>query len=156
MKSIVKNITALLIVVITFTSAEFVNANVATADSLGTLSATEQAAQDEQMEKVLLYGFESDVNGVLEATFYNVIAYKTLNPAFESEKLVDRITNIAMNEDTHVVRYKAFLALSYMKEYDKFASDSDQLLGFIQNNDTNGTFQVIIDNLREQQVAANQ
>ncbi len=145
-----------MIVVISFTSAEFVNANTVTADTLRT-TAVEQAAQDEKIKKALLYGLESEINGVLESTFYNTIAYKTLNPEFTSEELIEKITRIALdeNKNSHVVRYKAFLTLSYLKDYDEFANNSEQLRNYVKANDKRSAFQVIVDNLRQQQVAAN-
>ncbi|MFO7846157.1 MAG: hypothetical protein R6V27_06335 [Balneolaceae bacterium] len=156
MKSIVKNLTTLLIVVISFTSAEFVNANVSTADSLGSLTASEQKAQDERMEKVFLYGLDSEVDGVLESTFFNVISYKALNPEFDSQSVNEAMIDIALNGNSHVVRYKAYLALSYMKKQDLFADDSQKLVGYIQDNDSTSTFQVLVDNLQNNQVAENQ
>lgn len=143
-----------MIVVISFTSAEFVNANTATTDSLS-LTPVEQAAQDDKLEKVLLYGLDSEVNGILEATFYNTIAYKTMNPDFSSDLLVEKITEIALDEKNHVVRYKAFLALSYLKDYEEFADESEQLRNYVQSNNAMAAFQIIVDKLEEQQVAAN-
>jgi hypothetical protein len=154
MKSIVKNITTLMIVVISFTSAEFVNANTATTDTLRTTS-VEQTAQDDRIEEALLYGLESDINGILEATFYNTIAYKTMNPEFSSEQLVEKITEIALDENSHVVRYKAFLALSYMKDFEEYSKDADRLRNYVKSNNSMAAFQVIVDNLEAQQVAAN-
>lgn len=154
MKSIVKTITTLTIVVISFTSAEFVNANSSTADTLR-ITTAEQATQNERIEKALLYGLESDVNGILEATFFNTIAYKTLNPEFSSDELVQKITEIALDEKNHVIRYKAFLALSYLKDYEEFTEEREQLRNYVQSNNSTGTFQTIIDKLEEQQVAAN-
>lgn len=155
MKTILKNITTVFIVVISFTSAEYVNAISASADTLR-VSPVEQTAQDDRIEKAMLYGLESDVKGILEATFYNTIAYKTLNPDFSSDQLVEKITQIALDENNHVVRYKAFLALSYLKDYKEYANDSEQLRTYVQANDKMSTFQVIIDNLKARQVAANQ
>ncbi len=155
MKSIVKNITTLMILVISFTSAEFVNANTAAADTLQATQA-ETAAQNDRMEKVLLYGLQSDVDGILEATFYNTIAYKTLNPEFSSEIILEKITEIALEEKSHVVRYKAFLALSYLKDYEEYAEDNEKLRTYVMTNQPMDAFQVIIDNLEAQQVAANQ
>lgn len=143
-----------MIVVISFTSAEFVNANTATTDTLRT-TPVEQAAQDDRIEKVLLYGLQSDVNGILEATFYNTIAYKTMHPEFSSEQVVEKITEIALDENSHVVRYKAFLALSYLRDYEEYAADTDRLRNYVEANNTTAAFQVIIDNLEAQQVAAN-
>lgn len=143
-----------MIVVITFTSAEFVNANTATADSLQ-LTASEQMSQDNRIEKALLFGLDSDVNGILEATFFNTIAYKTLNPDFESAKLVEEISRVAMEKKNHVVRYKAFLALSYLQNFNEFSGNSEELREYVEANNSLAAFQVIIDNLQEQQVAAN-
>jgi len=154
MKSIVKTITTLMIVVISFTSAEFVNANSSTADTLRT-TPVEQADKDDKMEKALLYGLQSDVNGILEATFYNTIAYKTLNPEFSSDKIAEKITQIALDENNHVVRYKAFLALSYLKDYEEYAEESDRIRNYVESNNATGAFQVIVEKLEEQQVAAN-
>lgn len=144
-----------MIVVISFTSAEFVNANTAAADTLQATPA-EPAAQNDRIEKVLLYGLQSDVDGILEATFYNTIAYKAMNPEFSSEQIVEKITEIALDENSHVVRYKAFLALSYLKDYEEYATDSGQLRNYVEANDATAAFQVIIDNLEAQQVATNQ
>lgn len=143
-----------MIVVISFASAEFVNANTATTDTLRT-TPVEQASQDDRIEKILLYGLESDVNGILEATFYNTIAYKTMNPEFSSEQIVEKITEIALDENSHVIRYKAFLALSYLKDYEEYTKDADRIRNYVEANNVTATFQVIIDNLEEQQVAAN-
>lgn len=144
-----------MIVVISFTSAEFVNANTATTDTLR-ITPVEQAAQDDKIEKALLYGLQSDVNGILEATFYNTIAYKTLNPEFSSDELMEKITQIALDENNHVVRYKAFLALSYMKDYEEFSDRSEQLRNYVESNNATAAFQIIVDKLEAQQVAANQ
>lgn len=145
-----------MIVVISFTSAEFVNANTATTDTLRTTPVEqEQAAQDDRIEKVLLYGLQSDVNGILEATFYNTIAYKTMNPEFSSEQIVEKITEIALDENSHVVRYKAFLALSYLKDYDEYAEKNAVLRNLVESNNKTGAFQIIVDKLEAQQVAAN-
>jgi len=154
MKSIVKSITTLMILVISFTSAEFVNANTATTDTLR-ITPVEQAVQDNRMEKVLLYGLQSDVNGILEATFYNTIAYKSMNPEFTSDQLVERISEIAMDEKNHVVRYKAFLALSYLKDYEEFTEENERLRNYVESNNSTAAFQVIVEKLEDQQVAAN-
>ena len=143
-----------MILVISFTSAEFVNANTATTDTLR-ITPVEQAVQDNRMEKVLLYGLQSDVNGILEATFYNTIAYKSMNPEFTSDQLVERISVIAMDEKNHVVRYKAFLALSYLKDYEEFTEENERLRNYVESNNSTAAFQVIVEKLEDQQVAAN-
>lgn len=153
MKSIVKTVTAIMILVITFTSAEFVHANTATADSLETnISSSEMKAQHEKIEKAIVYGLSSDVDGILEATLFNVVSYKTLNPDFDSGKVVDMITELAREEGSHIVRYKALLTLSYLKDKESFDVE-DQIKPLIRKNDANGTFGVLVDVIREQQLA---
>ena len=67
----------------------------------------------------------------------------------------EKITEIALDENSHVVRYKAFLALSYLRDYEEYAADTDRLRNYVEVNNTTAAFQVIIDNLEAQQVAAN-
>lgn len=143
-----------MIVVISFTSAEFVNANSSTADTLRS-PAPEMTLDEDRMEEILLYGLSSDVDGIVEATFYNTVAYKTMNPEFNSEMVEERIAEIALDKKSHVVRYKAFLTLSYLKDYDEFAEENEQLRSYVQSHDETSAFQVIVDKLRKQQVASN-
>lgn len=143
-----------MIVVISFTSAEFVNANSSTADTLSS-PAPEMTLDEDRMEEILLYGLSSDVDGIVEATFYNTVAYKTMNPEFNSEMVEERIAEIALDKKSHVVRYKAFLTLSYLKDYDEFAEENEQLRSYVQSHDETSAFQVIVDKLRKQQVASN-
>lgn len=154
MKSIINSIATLMIVVISFTSAEFVNANSSTADTLRS-PAPEMTLDEDRMEEILLYGLSSDVDGIVEATFYNTVAYKTMNPEFNSEMVEERIAEIALDKKSHVVRYKAFLTLSYLKDYDEFAEENEQLRSYVQSHDETSAFQVIVDKLRKQQVASN-
>ena len=154
MKSIINTIATLMIVVISFTSAEFVNANSSTADTLRA-PAPEMSVDTDRMEEILLYGLSSDVDGIVEATFYNTLAYKTMNPAFNSERIKEKIADIALDKKNHVIRYKAFLTLSYLKDYEEFSEKKDQLRRYVESNDETSAFQVIVDKLREQQVASN-
>lgn len=155
MKSIVKSLTAFLIVVITFTSAEFVNANSSTADTLGTTEIVDKEAEFEKMERSLLYGLSSDVNGIVEATLFNAISYKALNPEFESQRVNTRITEFALNGNTHVVRYKAHLTLSYLKDKESF-NVAESIIPLISQNKANDAFQVLVDSIQERQVAESQ
>ncbi|NBC26445.1 MAG: hypothetical protein GVY08_06265 [Bacteroidetes bacterium] len=151
MKSIIQSITTLLIVVITFTSAEFVNANSMTADTLSTTTLTSESPEFKKMERTLLYGLESNVNGVLESTMFNIIAFKTMNPAFDSDKVVEQIREVAIENDSHVIRYKALLTLSYLTDQESFGVTS-QLMPLIKSNDANGAFRVLVDSIQEKQI----
>lgn len=151
MKSIIQSITTLLIVVITFTSAEFVNANSMTADTLSTTTLTSDTPEFEKMERTLLYGLGSNVSGVLESTMFNVIAFKTLNPAFDSNKVVDQIRKVAIENDSHVIRYKALLTLSYLTDQESFGV-ANQIMPLIKSNDANGAFRVLVDSIQKKQI----
>lgn len=149
MKSIIQTISTLLIVVITFTSAEFVNANTATTDTLQT---TTQVDFD-QFEKVMFFGLQSDVPGILESTFFNVIAFKTLNPEFESNRIDEKITQIAVEEGNHSVRYKAMLTLYYLRGQENFDYQGE-FTELVKTNDQLAVFQSLNDQIRESQLAA--
>lgn len=150
MKSIITNITTLIVVVITFTSAEFVNANSFTAD---TLTQNEKEEKFEQVEQALLFGLESDINGILESTFFNAIAFKTLYPDFESKAVTQKITNVAVEEGNHVVRYKALLTLTYLKDQEQYLQDGN-LKELVKSNNRIGTFEFLEEKIREQQLAS--
>lgn len=150
MKSIIKTITTVLIIVISFASAEFVNANTATAD---TLTQAEQALKFEQIERSLLYGLESEVTGVLESTFFNAIAFKTLYPEFDSKAVTEGIARIVSEDGNHVVRYKALLTLYYLRNQETFDYQG-QLTVLVRSNDKAGAFQLLNEQIRDSQLAS--
>lgn len=150
MKSIITNITTLIVMVITFASADFVNANTSTAD---TLTQSEKEAKFEQIEQALLFGLDSDINGVLEATFFNAIAFKTLYPEFESKAVTQKITNVAVEKGNHVVRYKALLTLTYLKDQEQYLEDG-KLIELVKSNNAIATFEFLEEKIREQQLAS--
>ena len=128
MKSIVKNITTLLFVVIAFASAELVQAN----------SAEERSSQSsDQVEAALLYGLESEVRGVLESTFFNVITYKASNPSFSSENIEEELARIAKEAEAHQVRYIATLTLNFLVDSERFGTQEElnQLVEFSNEHD---------------------
>ncbi len=150
MKSIIKTITTVLIIVISFASAEFVNANTATAD---TLTQEERDLKFEQIERSLLFGLESDVTGVLESTFFNAIAFKTLYPEFNSNAVTESIAQIVSEDGNHVVRYKALLTLYYLRNQENFDYQG-QLTELVRSNDKTGAFQLLNDQIRDSQLAS--
>jgi len=93
----------------------------------------------------------TNVNGVLESTMFNIIAFKTLNPAFDSDKVVEKIREVAIDNDSHVIRYKALLTLSYLTDQESFDVTS-QLMPLIKSNDANGAFRVLVDSIQEKQI----
>lgn len=129
MKSIVKNITTLLFVVIAFASAELVQANSSVEES--------SIQSSDQIEAALVYGLESEVRGVLESTFFNVITYKASNPSFSSENIEEELARIAKEADVHQVRYIATLTLNFLVDSDRFGTQEElnQLVEFTNEQD---------------------
>jgi len=152
MKSIIQTITTLLIVVITLTSAEFVNANTASADTLQTTTQAEKEPDFDRIERSIVFGLQSDVPGILESTFFNVIAYKTLNPEFESNQIGEKITQILAEEGNHVVRYKAMLTLYYLRDQQSFDYQGE-FTELVKSNDQLAVFQSLNDQVRDRQLA---
>lgn len=153
MKSIIQTISTLLIVVITFTSAEFVNANTSTADTLQTTTQAEPLPDFDRIEESLLFGLQSDVPGILESTFFNAIALKTLHPEFESNRVNEKITQIAVEEGNHSIRYKAMLTLYYLRGQENF-DYCGEFTQLVKTNDQLAVFQSLNDQIRERQLAA--
>lgn len=152
MKSIITTITTLLVIVITLTSAEFVNANNSISDTLKISEPVQQEIDHEKIERSLLYGLGSEVSGVLEATLFNAVAFKALYPEFNSSSVIDEVRRNAANGPTHVVRYKATLTLSYLKDQESF-DVAGNIEAMIRENNANGAFQLLVDSIYDRQVA---
>jgi len=152
MKSIITTISTLLFIVITFASAEFANANDATTDMLELTEPISQEAEFEKMERSLLYGLSSDVSGVLESTLFNAVAFKALNPEFNSTTVINEVRRVAANGNTHLVRYKATLTLSYLKDQESF-DVAENIEKMIREDNANGAFQLLVESIQERQVA---
>lgn len=92
-----------------------------------------------KLEKGLVYGFGSDVTGVVESSIYNAINYKVVYPDFESTKVTNLLNDIALNNEIHSVRYKAFLALKYYSNPSEFA-EPEELMALLDHHNQNNIF----------------
>jgi hypothetical protein len=104
-----------------------------------------------QLEQGLLYGLSSDVNGVIDATLFNAIHYKVEFPEFTSERLKERVYDLAVNADTHTLRFKAYLTLNYYMNQDEFEAP-ENLAGFIDNRDKNRIFYQLQSEIQEEHI----
>ncbi|MEX0646437.1 MAG: hypothetical protein WEA56_08270 [Balneolaceae bacterium] len=149
MKSLKIGLTILTLSVFSFAATNSVSAiNPVENDS----TATQKESNDKlfkQFEKSLLFGLSSDVNGVLESTFYNAVSFKIIYPEFSSNKVLDKIRKVALEGDSHQLRYKAYLTLAYYTNQDQFSSpedlaeimdvkDHDKIFFYLQNEVQSG------------------
>jgi hypothetical protein len=117
-------------------------------------STTNSAHSFEILEKSLLFGLSSDVNGVVESALFNAVNYKVVYPEFSSERLVTTLNQIALEGITHTLRYKAFLTLTYYRDQDKFESPS-VLVELFDINDQNRIFYYLQDEIQTAQFTSN-
>lgn len=59
------------------------------------------------------HSLQSDVEGVVEGTIYDVVLYKKYFPDLDYEGIVDRLNDLAVSNKVPLVRYKAHLASMY-------------------------------------------
>lgn len=117
-------------------------------------STTNSIHSFETLERSLLYGLSSDVNGVVESALFNAVNYKVVYPEFSSERLVTTLNQIALEGRTHTLRFKAFLTLTYYRDQDKFESPS-YLADLIDIKDQNRIFYYLQDEIQTAQFTSN-
>lgn len=103
------------------------------ADTTVTLN-DEQIAQNERIEKSLVYGLTSDVPGVMESVLFNSVHYKLIYPEFASEKVEQMIKQIALEGPNQTLRYKAYLTLVFHKNRDQFGKSEDLMVKIDHRN----------------------
>lgn len=74
------------------------------------------------LEKSLLFGLSSDIIGVVESTLYNAVTFKVTYPEFNSMRVLEEVSKVALEGENHNLRYKAYLALTYYQNQDRFDS----------------------------------
>lgn len=108
-----------------------------------------------KLEKGLVFGFNSNVTGVVESSIYNAINYKVVYPDFESASVTRLLNDIAVNNENHSVRYKAFLALEYYSNPSKFG-EPEELMSLLDHHNQNNIFFYLQETVQtEQQFTAN-
>lgn len=152
MKSLIKNITTVLIIAIAFAGVEIAQANITQTDSISVEKTTEdKEALFSQMEKAFVYGLSSDVNGVLESSFHQIIVFKATYNDFDSEKVKNALNKVARDADTHFIRYRAVLTLALMIDQERVGSD----LTLLAEMNKDEAFQFINERLNSDKYTSN-
>jgi hypothetical protein len=153
MKTIKQSIvTALLI-------AGFLFAGNAIASNTGsdilTTAETEQVEKDlfKKMETGILYSLKSENSGVIESILYNTVEFKVKYPEFNSVEIENALIKKVREGNKHIIRYKAFLALSYIRNQNTFDS-AEKLVKFLDIENQNEIFTYLENKLKADQLAA--
>lgn len=107
-----------------------------------------------RLEKGLINNLTSNVTGVVESSLYNAISYKVAYPEFDSRRVKEIISRIALEGDSHSLRYKAYLTLAYYKAPGQFDSP-ETLLSMLDYQHQNGIFFYLQDKVQTDQFTSN-
>jgi len=105
----------------------------------------------EFLEKSLLFGLESEYNAVLESVLFNAIEFKIRYPEFSSDKVEQSLLQVVNENSTHMVRYKAYLVLTFYRNYETFETSSD-LGNLISSDKPNDVFFYIDEKIKDNQL----
>lgn len=143
------------LVVASFAVANEVSAdNSAAKDSTAVASVENEKALFNKLEKGLIYNLNSNIKGVVESSLYNAINYKVAYPEFSSERVESILNRIALEGESHSLRYKAYLTLAYYKNQDQFDSP-ETLLSMLDYKHQNGIFFYLQDKVQSEQFTSN-
>lgn len=151
MKFLTKTIAAITIALFGFTSVLTANNLNATAADTTAMSQQDKEVLFERLERGLIFGLSSEVNGVIDSALFNAVNFKVEYPEFNPQHVKELINDLALNADTHTLRFKAYLTLAYYKNQDQFTPASD-LAGFIDNNDQNKIFYHLQNEIRKDEI----
>lgn len=153
MKSLIKIIPTVLIFGILFTGVEFTQANTIEADSISVdKTAEEKEALFNQMENAFVYGLSSEVNGVLESSFHQIIVFKATYNDFDSQAIKIALSDLAKGNDSHYIKYRALLTFALLKDQDRFGPD---LTPLAEMKDKDEAFHFLNDKLNADKYTAN-
>lgn len=96
--------------------------NSAATDSTAVASVQSEKALFNKLEKGLINNLNSRITGVVESSLFNAINYKVAYPEFSSERVEGILNRIALEGESHSLRYKAYLTLAYYKNPERFGS----------------------------------
>lgn len=139
MKTIKQSITTVLLI------AGFLFADNAIANSIGSdepdTVKTEQVEKDlfKKVEAGILYSLKSDNPGVIESILYNTVEFKVKYPEFNSVEIENALMDKVIEGKSHIIRYKAFLTLSFIRMQNQFDSP-EELVKFLNVKDQNRIF----------------
>lgn len=70
----------------------------------------------ERVLKVFSTSLEHEIPGIVESTIYNVVSYKKYYPNLDYSKINYLLSEIARENESAIIRYKAQLASMYLSE----------------------------------------
>jgi hypothetical protein len=108
-------------------------------DSTAVANVENEKALFNKLEKGLINNLNSSVTGVVESSMYNAINYKVEYPEFSSDRVEQILNRIAVEGESHSLRYKAYLTLAYYKNPDRFGS-TEALLSLMDYKYDDGIF----------------
>lgn len=135
-------------------ASELVAATDAAEDSVVVTNQQNEKELFDRLETGLVYNLNSHVAGVVEAALYNAVSYKIAYPEFDSKKVKENISRIALEGDSHSLRYKAYLTLAYYKSPGQFASP-EALLSMLDYKHQDGIFFYLQDIVQTDQFTSN-
>lgn len=152
----IRIVTAVSFVLITSLSAasELIAASDAAEDSVVVTNVQNEKELFNRLERGLVYNLNSNVKGVIESSLYNAISYKVAYPEFDSKKVKEIISRIALEGDSHSLRYKAYLTLAYYKHPSQFDSP-ETLLSMLNYKHQDGIFFYLQDTVQTDQFTSN-
>ncbi|MDZ7720468.1 MAG: hypothetical protein U5K72_16760 [Balneolaceae bacterium] len=113
--------------------------NTVVKDSTAVEKVENEKALFNKLEKGLINNLNSRITGVVESSMYNAINYKVEYPEFSSDRVEQILNRIAVEGESHSLRYKAYLTLAYYKNQDQFDSP-ENLLSLLDYKHQDGIF----------------
>ncbi|NBC64695.1 MAG: hypothetical protein GVY07_03380 [Bacteroidetes bacterium] len=108
-------------------------------DSTAVANVENEKALFSKLEKGLVKNLNSRISGVVESSMYNAVNYKVEYPEFSSDRVEAILNRIAVEGESHSLRYKAYLTLAYYKNQDQFDSP-ETLLSMLNYKHQDGIF----------------
>lgn len=145
------------VVILTFASFTASQSFAMSSANNDTTVVSQQANTDELFERFetgLIFGLNSEIQGVLKSSIYNAVNYKIAYPEFNSERVIEELNRIAVSGVNHSVRYRAYLALSYYKNQSDFESP-ETLLSLIDHKNQDGIFFYLQDEIQKDRLTSN-
>lgn len=147
MRTVKYIITALLLVTTTLSAGGTLTAKQLTATPVAndSSSSADQLNIHEffvAVERNILNGLQSKNVEVVDSNLHHLILFKTDFPEFSSSTIQSELSEITFTGTTQEVRYKAFLALSYLN-YQKDFKNLNELQRLISQNEMTSVFRLL-------------
>jgi len=110
-------------------------------------SNTVQASDDDRLEQAVnnyVKALKSDNDGLVESAIFNSLMLKIKNPGVDIRPVKDVLASLTLKGNSHVIRYKAYLGLTFLSNRDAFAG-AEELAALVEYEDPNEFF-VFLDN----------